>query len=320
MVGTSRVLVFLEGLGRHPQAVSMESLARAAGRGRRTLLRWRHTLGPRTTFYPNIRYAAFDLVHIHAFMPDAHGHPLAGDAAWVARPGTRALYLHCLVPRAMVARVRDELGHATIFVTGDSWQENTLASTQLPGALGRVPPAGHTALASAYPLMIPVATELLGRQATMQDVWQALYDRMGNKVWSYLPHGTRRWPRNGKAYVRRAFEYLNRYGLVLQYVVRYDDPTMIELFLVATTLRAVESLRSHAPLLEFWQGDEHVLVRAQGGIGLVKAVMTANDITDWWMVTPEEGPPARVLIERALLPNGTWEHGSRVTPRTTTGV
>lgn len=327
MIGTTRrggVAAFLTHLGTHASATDLGELASRSGYGRRTLQRWLHQLGERVTFYPSVRYSALGLVHLHAFIehPDQRhlAFPYAGDAAWVAQtPGEHGLYLHCLVPSTQLASVKESLKRlapCVTIMTGDGWQDNDLTALDQHGTpqprtvtapLRQLPVAGPVLLARAYPLVVPVATEVLARRRTMHDVWVGLYERIGEQIWTFLPARTRRWRRNGEAYVRQAFNLLNRYGLIEQHVVRLNQEQTIELFLTARCLEGIEPLRAHAPLLEYFAGEDIVLVRVQGGISLLKAMLQCDGLLSWWFVRPESVRPPRVRVERFFEPtSGTW--------------
>lgn len=318
MVGTLRpgVLSFLTRLGKHAKASELRELASTGGRPQRTVQRWLRDV--EVTFYPNVRYAALGLVHVHAFIPDPNDHhftfPYAGDARWVASaPGKRSLYLHCLVPAPHLATVTaqlERLGPCLTITTGDGWQENALAegtprtsSTPLPHLTHAVP----IPLARGYPLIIPVATELFARRATMPELWHTLYERVGERIWSYLPPRTRRWPRNGKAYVKHAFKLLNSYGLVQQHIVRVGQDGAIECFFVVGSVADLEALRAHAPLLEYFPGNTEVLVRAQGNIELLKAILHCDAVRAWWLARNDIARCPRIQVERLFDPRaGDW--------------
>lgn len=320
------LLAFLQRLGAHGAAGDLDVLARVGERRRRTVHRWLRALGERIVFYPSVRYAALGLVHVHAFIEDPHEPPssfsYAAEAAWVAnRPGGRILYLHCLVPAGDEQRVRAALGdaspHVTTITTNDGWQDNDLTSVAPDGRPRTRTPlqplevqdvATPVLIAQAYPLVIPVAVELLGRRASMHDLWIALYARLGERVWTYLPPRTRRWRHNGKAYVRHALELLTRYGLIRQYVVRYAPLAehTIEVRFLTRSLATVERLRPHTPLLEYFTGRDAILVRAHADITLIKALLQEDDVLAWW-ITKEDVRGMRVRIEDFYDPTtGSW--------------
>ena len=318
MVGTLRpgVLSFLTRLGKHAKASELRDLARTGGRPQRTVQRWLRDGD--VTFYPSIRYAALGLVHLHAFITDPterhFSFPYAGDARWVASaPGKRSLYLHCLVPAPHLAHVTaqlERLGPCLTITTGDGWQDNDLVERTPRTISAPLPPLTRAApipLARGYPLIIPVATELFARRATMPDLWRTLYERVGERIWSYLPPRTRRWPRNGKAYVNHAFKLLNSYGLVQQHIVRVGQDGAIECFFLVRSLADLEMLRSHAPLLEYFPGNTEVLVRAQGNIEFLKAILHSDAVRAWWLARNESAGRPRIQVERLFDPRaGDW--------------
>lgn len=323
MVGTSRRALrsFLTRLGTHHQAEILQGLVKLSARRQRTIYYWLRALGDQVTFYPSITYGALGLVHVHAFIDDpteAHFHcPYAADAAWVAgRPGARTLYLHCLVPAGHEQRFLERVRHGaacTTIVTGDGWQDNALdhdGPRSIEQPLPQEVPRAPVLLARAFPLVVPVATELLGRRQSLHDIWETLSARLGGRIWSYLPANTRRWPRNGKAYVRQAVQLLNRYGLVRQYVVRFTPlhETTLEVLFVARALADVETMRAHTPLLEYFPGNEGVVVRAHGSVDFLKSVLRSDGVVAWWIINETQtAPKPRVRIETFFDPRtSTW--------------
>lgn len=104
--------------------------------------------------------------------------------------------------------------------SGDGWQV-----AQFSGAPVRAPPAllGEPVwdVVERLPLLIPVIFEMVEQRRSLPATWEAIYARLGNAVWSYLPRFARRLPTNGKTYVKDALVLLNNAGLFRQNVIRY---------------------------------------------------------------------------------------------------
>jgi hypothetical protein len=269
-------------------------------------------------YRPRVAYAGLGLVHVHVFIKNAPEswlqYPYAIDRAWtVDRPGNRMLYLHCLLPREHLARVPAGSGITTI-ATSDGWQHLELQAmdrsgrpveraTSTPDVLAAVPPS----VISEQPFIVPVACELL-QSASMELQWRSIRERLGARVWEYFPRHTRRWPRNGKAYVRQAFTFLNRYGLVLQHTVMYEPlrTHTLELFLIVEgTKTLLDALASVSPSMEFYQGKDQYFVRVAGDIALLKRIISTPGIKQWWFVDHERtknSPPVRFAYETLFDP------------------
>jgi hypothetical protein len=246
------------------EALGLEELSRHVGK-RRSVYRWMQRLREHVTYYPRIAYAGLGLVHVHLFITSADAtwfsYPYAVDRAWlIDRPGHHTLYLHCLLPREHLDLV--PRGDAiTSITTGDGWQDlapldEALDRTGRPVSRdATASPIPHTPVTSAWhehPFILPVACELLQGPASMDALWQSVRERLGRRVWEYFTRHTRRWPRNGKAYVRKAFDHLNRHGLVLQHVVRYAplQEHTIELVLLTDNTGLRDHLASLCPTME----------------------------------------------------------------------
>lgn len=306
-------------------AVGVEHLSQHMG-SRRAFYRWMRRLRKDVTYYPRVAFAGLGLVHVHLFIRNAatewFAYPYAIERAWtIDRPGHHLLYLHCLLPRTHLNRVPHG-PDITSITTDDGWQdlaplEHALDAAGRPvlrdAVAAPLPPVPPTQVLEEEPFLLPVACELVHAPGAMAEVWRTIYERLGSRVWTYFTRHTRRWPHNGKAYVRQAFEYLNQYGLVLQHVVHYAplQECTIELFLLAENSRI---LRDHfagvCPTMEAYPAADAVLLRVRGDDALLKRVITTPGIRHWWFVEHERtatAPPVRFAYERLFDPaTRTW--------------
>lgn len=250
-------------------------------------------------FAPNIALAAFGLVHAHLFITDRAEEwlrsPYAMERSWtVNAPGHRVLYLHCLLPAAQpLPRVP-----GLAILTGDVVQE-------LP-ALADDPPSRPDPLPlPTDPFLVPVCLAAVTGKPSLQSLWQRVHERLGDRVWSYLPR-QKRLRRNGKRYVRRAFRALNEHCLVSQHLVRIPhlERTLLTMLVLADALLLPE-LRRNAETIEYYPSREGFLVRAVGGVGLLKVVIASD--APWWILEEERtdaAPPVRVRFEDIHSPAG----------------
>jgi len=297
-----RALRLLNRVHHTREAIGLEHLSRRIG-SRRAVYRWMQRLRKHVTYYPRIAFAGFGLAHVHLFIRNAEQswflYPYAVERAWtIDSPGQYTLYLHCLMPTEHLHLVPQGAGITSI-TTSDGWQDLAPLEHALDHA-GRpvvrdtiaspIPRVPITSALREEPFLLPVAVELLQAPANMTELWHAIHERLGPRVWSYFTRYTRRWPHNGKAYVRRAFDYLNRYGLVLQHVVRYAPlhEHTIELFLLTDNS---QELRDHfaglCPTIEAYPSAEAFLLRVQGDEALIKRVITSPGVRHWWFVEHE---------------------------------
>ena len=325
MIHDPRALRLLSRLHKVREAVGLEELSHHVGK-RRSVYRWMRRLREHVTYYPRIAYTGMGLVHVHLFIRGAgaewFSYPYAIDRGWTLdRPGVHTLYLHCLLPTAHLDLVPTGVDITSI-TTSDGWQdlaplEHALDRTGRPvprqATASPLPNVPVTDVWQEYPFVLPVACELLRSPASMDELWRSIRERLGGRVWEYFKRHTRRWPHNGKAYVRRAFDHLNRYGLVLQHVVRYEPlhEYTIELFLLTDN---TPGLRDHlaglCPTMEAYPGAEVLLLRVRGNEALIKHVITTTGIKHWWFVDHERtlsAPPVRFRYETLFDPRTkTW--------------
>lgn len=321
-----RALRLLNRVHQTREAVGLEHLSRRIG-SRRAVYRWMQRLREHVTYYPRIAFAGLGLANVHLFISNAEEawltYPYAIERAWtIDRPGHYTLYLHCLVPTEQLDLV-PQGADITSITTGDGWQdlaplEHAIDETGRPvirkTIASPIPRVPMTTVLNDEPFLLPVALELLQAPTNMAELWRTIYERLGPSVWTYFTRSTRRWPHNGKAYVRQAFDYLNQYGLVLQHVVRYTPlhEHTIELFLLTDNNNV---LRDHfaglCPTMEAYAGAETLLLCVRGDEALIKRVITSPGIRHWWFVEHErtaDAPPVRFAYERLFDPTTrTWQ-------------
>ena len=218
---------FLRHVHAAPRAASVEELTRGAGFSTRTLYRWHRAIGNELRYFPVVDFSALGLLNVHLFVRNSRADwaslPYAIRGEWLLRsPGDRTLYVHCLVPRVHQREfdlLLDDLREAGLAdeveaVVSDDWD-----------------------VVSRYPLIIPIVFEMLERRRSMPAVWLAVRERLGARVWEYLPRGARRLPHNGKRYVRDALALLNDTFLFRQHVIRLpDDERSIPVLLRTSSL------------------------------------------------------------------------------------
>jgi hypothetical protein len=229
------------------------------------------------------------------------------ESAWVLRRlGERLLYLHCLIPygdRDAVYGLLQELqrggvcGRFSFVLTQDGWQGmhalaqafdqrghvtgpfvQELSWTALGGPQGYV----VDGVAEEFPLVIPVVFEQYGERLSLQQVWLRMYERMHLGVWKYLPRKQRKWPVNGKTYVKRALAVLSERGLFRQNRVWYAPflQESLEIFLLvkleqpAAMHDFLRSVEKEAPIVHVYPGcDGTTLLRCVGDTGLLYALV-----------------------------------------------
>lgn len=292
------VMRFLAALHRMDHTAGIEELLAADHSlpNARTVYRWHDELGPGLTYYPSVTFDALGLVHLHLLIeePAAQWDRFAYSvrASWLVRqPGSRLLYLHCLVPRCHEADVRqllDDLSHLyaqiTIITSTDGWQmiegEST-APAHHPGDLWDV--------VERYPLIVPVVMESIEHRRSLPELWSAISDRLGTRVWEYLPRFARRMPHNGKAHVRDVFRLVNDSLLFRQHVIRYaayDELTLEVVFRCRATREQLRALAGpEAPVVEFFPGDDEHVVRVRGTLRWLSQMFSARDelhVEDLW--------------------------------------
>ena len=215
------ILRFLFVVHHAPRALGTEELARTLDvPDARTLYRWQDAFAEELIYFPSVSFRALGLEHWHVFVDDPSSawedfeYAISGE--WVtSRPGQRTLYLHCLAPRSHRASFRQLLdtlnGYSGLRAirSDDGWQVmRDLSDTT--SELEAVPtPALHDAPAvwdvvERFPLLIPVIFENVERRHTLPELWRRIYQRLGERTWSFLPAGASRLPNNGKTYVNDA--------------------------------------------------------------------------------------------------------------------
>lgn len=300
-----KLLRFVQELHRCDRAGGIEELfrGRAALPSVRTIYRWHDELGDGLTYYSAVTYEALGLTHLHLVIDDPRRSwenlPYAVRASWLTHgPGKRVLYLHCLVPQLHLRsflQVLEECTHhhdgdqITSITTGDGWQ--ALHGDTAPPAPVGVTGAGAWEVVERYPLLIPVICESIEVRRSLPELWNMIADRLGPRVWDFLPRGTRRMPHNGKAYVRDGLRLLNESFLFRQHVVRYaafDAITMeVVLRVNAGPEEMIRLVSSDAPILEVFPSDDECLVRVHGTLACLTHLFTSFatlNVTEWWFV------------------------------------
>lgn len=298
------ILHFLSTLQAMPRTDGVERLGRTPGMpAARTIYRWQRSLTDRLVYYPSITYQALGLLHAHLFIERPSDvwqeFRYAIDAAWVVRqPGVRTLYLHCLIPatheRELLRFLRsrtDTYATLSIVVSTDGWQTFGQAIAGLQQSIMPTRTGAAADLLERLPLIIPAVFESIEARRSYPDLWQAIYDRLGNHVWEYFPTGVRRLPHNGATYVRRAFVLLSDAQLVRQHIIRYQplQEITVEVFLlVRGTGDAAWRFLADAAAIEVYPavgGD--VLVRVSSELRSLSRILSATlplQVTDCWFM------------------------------------
>jgi hypothetical protein len=288
----------------------------------RTIYRWQHELGDDLVYYPTITFSRLGLEYLHLFIWDASDRwlhfPYAVRAEWViGRPSEPVLYLQCLVPcihRDDLALVLDDLRGTdacrdiTMITSSDGWQV-----AQFTSAPARAPPPlrGEPVwdVVERLPLLIPVIFEMVEQRRSLPATWEAIYERLGNDVWAYLPRFARRLPTNGKSYVKDALALVNNADLFRQNVIRYAPIERIStpMFLrVEGPLDAIiHGLAEHAATLDLYPlSQDTALVRVSVSHAQLQHVLTTMRdvprITEWYFVD-------RVRNEQMARPRFAYE-------------
>jgi hypothetical protein len=298
------VLRFVHELHRSERVDGIEAFLRTRRSlaSSRSVCRWHRELGDALTYYPSVAYEALGLVHVHLFIEDPRSRwellPYAVRASWlVCGPaGARVLYLHCLVPREhtdALAQVFKEVcaphgDRITSVTTSDGWQ---FLDQEQPRQLCRVAPPIAWNAVEHYPLLIPVICESIEVRRSMPELWSAISERLGDRVWEYLPRGVRRLPHNGKQYVAHALHLVNETLLFRQHVIRYAAYDTITTEIVLRVRAGPEELARlcsrDAPVIEMFPSPTESLVRVHGTPACLAHLFTSCatlDITAWWFV------------------------------------
>lgn len=324
MVGTipKKLPAFLQRVHQINRASGLEELAHAAGVTPRSTQRW-HQAFKDLVYFPNTEYEAFGLVHLHIFLVRPRGAwedwAYGIHADWVVRqPGEPVLYLHSLVPCEHEAAVRlllEEL-HADgwadaieIVTTRDPWQ--CFEQQRATFAYRR---SSHNAwdVIERFPLVLPVVFEMTEQRRTIPEVWNALWDRLGDGVWNFLPDGIDRLPHNGKCYVREALHLLNESFLVRQHIIRFPSQyqqTIDVLAVIKASLPEVlHFVGSDAPSQEILPIAEDLhLLRITSTVPLLRRVLSAeSSVRDCWLVDHQRPRlPVRFAYELLFSPATT---------------
>jgi len=266
------------------------------------------------TVFPSLCLSGLGLVHAHLFLDGACDRwvdlPVVLSACWVSRGLERpGLYLHCAVPLGEEAAF-EELVRAlsrdgwceeyTVVLATDGWQSVGLAGLDRNGRfrVGTRPTRAlregvfrvavdQRALLRSYPFIVPAVFEAPEERCSLQEVWRRVHQRLGSMVWRYFPRGTRRWPVNGKRYVRHAMELVVAAGLFRQNIIRYrpllDDGLEVFVVVKAENDRVEELVRgfgSVCPIVDIAPAkDGRVVLRLTGDQALVYEVLrVARDV------------------------------------------
>jgi hypothetical protein len=147
-------------------------------------------------------------------------------------------------------------------------------------------------LLRSYPFVVPTVFEAPEERVSLQEIWRRAFQRLGPRVWRYLPRGTRRWPVNGKRYVHHARDLLLAAGLFLQNVIRYR-PLLehgLEAFILVPSEMAavVGSLGRVCPVIE----EAH----ARDGRVLLRLTGDETFVYEWLRLTREAVGPLCVWL------------------------
>ena len=186
---SKNLLAFLRMVHRAPAAAGTEELARSTRLvDRRTLYRWQRSFGD-LVYFPSVSFQALGLSHVHLFLvepTDAWRRlPYAVRAEWVVgHPGTRALYLDCLVPHAHRDDFRtllEDVGprsckHFTLYVSRDAWQ---VMPDDDPEQVVHMQTQHVWDAIERLPLIVPVIFEGMESRKSLPAIWRAVYERLG---------------------------------------------------------------------------------------------------------------------------------------------
>jgi len=278
------VVRFLNQIHRSNLIIGTEELVRRKGMPKRTTLyEWHQKFGDRLIYYPAITYSSLGLVHHHLVVEEPHGAweewPYAIRADWVVRrPGQRSLYLHCLVPRIheeLVRSLLDDLvrqGYAkniTIIPSEDGVQYlrgrlHQAGDAEESSIVWRNALTGIHDVIERYPLVIPVTFEMTERRRSIPALWQTIYERLGERVWEYLPPRITRLPHNGKVYVCEALRLLMDAFLVRQHIIRYQLLQDTTIDLIAVTVGgpddALHLVGNETPIVDIFPTTQETCV------------------------------------------------------------
>lgn len=253
----------------------------------RTIYRWHQTLGNRLVTYPSIAVETLGLSHLFVFANDQieawTSFPYAVETALVSADcTTRLLYVHAVVPddhrEAVTSLLRSRCGCQ--FVWGNTgWEHLGLCRGEVLPSRFEAPRSG--AALRVCPLVVPVVFEHWGRQHSLQSLWNAIHQRLGDGVASYV--GRRHYTTNGKRHVRQAYRALMQDGAFRQHIVRYQPLTdgALRVLVVASwteeVLRSfVQRAQAHIALLVLHPTATGWLLRIVGDPHMLDLVMDAQ--------------------------------------------
>lgn len=325
MVGAipKKLPAFLRRVHQINRASGSDELARAAGITPRSAQRW-HQAFKDLTYFPNAECEALGLVHIHLFLLEPRGNwnewPYGVQAQWVVRErSVPMLYVHSLVPREHEGEIRKLLAElceegwmvsVEVVATRDAWQ--VFERNDATVAIRR---AAQNAwdMIERYPLVLPVLFEMMEHRRTIPDVWQAIRQRLGKRVWQYLPDGVEVLPHNGKRYVTEALRLVNENYLVRQHIVRFPSQYMHTMDVLATIPSSFSEILhlagNDAPLQEIFPISEHEhLVRLTGTVNLLRRILKNRSVAhEWWFVDNDTTPPPARFAYELLFDPATTE-------------
>ena len=271
---------FLRHVHAAPRAASVEELTHDAGLSTRSVYRWHRVYGEQLRYFPTVDFSALGLLNVHLFVRNPRAAwaalPYAVRGEWLLHaPGERTLYLHCLVPRVhaqefdvLLDDLR-ELGLADeieTIRTDDGWQH--LGDAGMPRHVCR----DAWDVVARYPLIIPIIFEMLEQRRSMPAVWLAVRERLGARVWEYLPRGARRLPHNGKRYVRDVLALLNETFLFRQHIIRLpEDEQSIQVL-----LRTSSAPQPGEYPTETYRASDEWLVRTRLSIDGLKSILRSS--------------------------------------------
>src|SRR6202022_2287168 len=121
--------------------------------------------------------------------------------------------------------------------------------------------------------VIPVTFEMIEQRRSIPLLWNIIFDRLGERVWDYLPPRINHLPHNGKTYVCDALQLLNKSFLIRQHIIRYQPLEKTSIDLIAVTIGGAEDARplvgSEPPLVDIFPSThETCIVRVSSTLTL----------------------------------------------------
>jgi len=255
-----------------------------SGRSVRTWYRWHRTLGDRFLIVPNVTVEPLGLQHAHVFVEDARPaalvFPFAVEAAWITPDFCReVLYLHCLVPTALLGRfpkLLQSIGKASVVWSSSGWQQ-LLADNEALLLPMRVNGSG-TDLLQRCPFILPAMMELWTYPNSLPLAWHRIHRCLGSSVNRYLRRAVRQV--NGKSHITEAFHLLQKEKLLTQQVIRYHPllAVSVEVFVLARfglaeLTKLLSSLRRVLHAVETYPTDDGYWCRLLGPHRLLDAIL-----------------------------------------------